>query len=304
MLVSSEEMLQRLPPVQSAFPYRVGIIGGGRAGGALAAAIPSVLAWIVARSPSKRTERRQQLPSVPIVGTLSEIAVLPDIVVVAVPDRAIAEAATALARHFGEALSGKIVLHLSGARLASELAAVEMFGAGTASAHPFTMIPTPEPSWLFGAVWGIEGNAAVLPVVEQLVRHAGGIPYRLHRITAEQKAIYHLTAVLASNVVTESIRTAMQAAETVGIPPALFLPPILRATLENALGAIASHQTPERTGPVVRADVETIERHLAALQPYPMLLRQYVFFALAMAQDTLHEDALLRVLVRYIPQPM
>jgi predicted short-subunit dehydrogenase-like oxidoreductase (DUF2520 family) len=299
MLRSSEEMLQPLPLKRAPFRYRVGIVGGGRVGGALAQAISPALAWIVVRSPWQRAALRDQLPATPIVGTLDEIVQLPDIVVLAVPDRAIAAVAAEIARRFSGELSGRVVVHLAGALLASELAAVESFGALVASAHPFTMIPSPHPSWLYGVVWGIEGSADALPAVEELVRQTGGIPYRLDAMTADRKALYHLSAVFASNVVTEVIRSAVEVAQAAGIPPALFLPPILRATIENASLAIASGEPIPRTGPVARADVETIERHLIALQREPGLQQQYCLLLSALAQAAGVELQLLPLLRRF-----
>ncbi len=296
---SSEALLQQLPAQRAKFPYRVGIIGGGRAGGALAQAVAPVVSWIVARSPEQRAQLRDALPHTPIVGTLEEIERLPEVVVIAVSDRAIATLALAIARRFTSSLSGTIVVHLSGVHLAQEVAVVEQFGGLAASAHPFTMIPTPDPTWLFGAVWGIEGNREALPVVEHFVREAGGVPYLLGDITADQKALYHVAAVLASNVVTDAIRAAVEAADAAGIPPALFLPPILRATMENAIGALRAGQPIARTGPIQRADVETIERHLVALGRHRALQRYYCLCAQAMGGDAAGQTELVEILERF-----
>lgn len=279
--MSSVDMLQRLPSV-GVLPFRIGIIGGGRVGGAIAGALEPHLAWMVVRSPWRRRDLRRMLPRAPMVGTIEEIAVLPEMMILAVPDRVISTLARELAEHFSDRLRGTIVVHLAGALLASELSSIEVFGGKAVAAHPFTVVPEPHPAWLYGAVWGIEGNQAALPHVEQLIRALGGRPFYLGTIDADRKALYHLAAVLASNIPTTAISAAAEVAQAAGIPPELFLPPILRATVESAVMSLQRGNPPARTGPLARGDTETVSRHFAALTAYPDLRRQYELFIAAM----------------------
>ncbi|MCS7000281.1 MAG: DUF2520 domain-containing protein [Bacteroidota bacterium] len=278
------ENFQQIPS-GTHLPFRVGIVGGGRLGGALARALEPYLAWVVTRSPARRAFLRSVLQGAALVGSLKEIAVLPPVVIIAVPDRAIIPVAEECARQFAGQLEGKVVIHLAGSLLAQVLEPVQQFGALIAAAHPFTVVPEPHPGWIYGAVWGIEGDYRAFDRTERLVVATGGIPYRLGSMNAERKALYHVAAVLASNVTTHAIAAAVQAAEAAGIPPAVFLPPILRATVESATSALLQGQPVQRTGPLVRGDDETIERHLRALEQYPLLLAQYKAFLAAMLHD-------------------
>ncbi|MCX7929944.1 MAG: F420-dependent NADP oxidoreductase, partial [Chlorobi bacterium] len=219
------EFVQNVP-CSAPLAFRIGIIGAGRVGGALARALSSHLAWIVARSPWRRAELRQFLQQTPIVGSLDEIAVAADVIIISVPDRAISAIAGELARCFSDQLEGKVLVHLSGALTATELAAAAAFGALAISAHPFTMVPTSDPAWLYGAMWGIEGNPRAFPFIEAIVHAVGGTPYVLGPTDAKRKALYHAAAVLASNVTTEVVALAQEVARLAGIPPERFLPPI------------------------------------------------------------------------------
>lgn len=279
--MSSVEMLQQMP-LTSLLPFRIGIIGGGRVGGAIARALEPHVAWMVVRSPWQRRDLRRVLLHAPMVGTIEEIAVLPELIILAVPDRMISTLSRELTKHFSDRLRGIIVVHLAGALLASELSSVELFGGKAVAAHPFTIVPEPHPSWLYGAAWGIEGDDTALSHVEQLIWALGGIPYRLGAIDAERKALYHLAAVLASNVPITAINSAAEVANAAGIPAEMFLPPILRAVVESAVSSFQRGQPLVRTGPIARGDTETVARHLAALVAWPALRRQYELFIAAM----------------------
>lgn len=266
-------------------PFRVGIVGAGRVGGAIARALERHVVWIVARSPERRRWLRSVLPQVPLLGSVDEIPRLPEVVLLTVPDRAIEAVAQHVARRFVEHLSGSVVVHMAGALTTDVLEPIERFGGAVAAAHPFTMVPEPHPAWLYGVVWGIETAEQTLPVVEQLVRATGGVPYALGAMSAERKALYHAVAVLASNVITGAIASAVELAQRVPVPPSLFLPPILRATLESALTAVQSGTPLQRTGPLVRGDWETVERQLHALRSAPQLRREYAAFILALVEQ-------------------
>lgn len=266
-------------------PFRIGIIGAGRVAGALVQAYEPCVAWVVARSPQRRAGIRQFVRSVPIIGTLREIVTFPEVILLAVSDRAIECVAAELVQQAGHMLEDRLVVHLSGAFTRQLLAPVERMGGKSAVAHPFTMVPEPHPAWLYGATWGIEAEQEVVSILNALVYAGGGVPFYLGaRVTPERKALYHATAVLASNVVTAAIGTALECAHKAMIPPALFLPPILRATLESAVISLLNGALPPLTGPFARNDWTTIHAHLSALSGHQNLLRQYCLFALAILE--------------------
>jgi len=115
---------------------------------------------------------------------------------------------------------------------------------------------------LRGAWAAVEGDPRAVETAERLATDIGLHPFRLR---AEHKTLYHAGAVFASNyfVVVEAI--AQQLFERVGLDQHdawAALAPLVRGTFENLT---RSGPAEALTGPVVRGDVATLERHLAAL---------------------------------------
>ncbi|MCX7930613.1 MAG: DUF2520 domain-containing protein, partial [Chlorobi bacterium] len=107
---------------------------------------------------------------------------------------------------------------------------------------------------------------------------------------AKRKALYHAAAVLASNVTTEVVALAQEVARLAGIPPERFLPPILRATVDNAVSALVSGMPIARTGPASRGDNQTLQRHLAALALFPELAERYRLLISALLVSDVRSD--------------
>jgi predicted short-subunit dehydrogenase-like oxidoreductase (DUF2520 family) len=70
------------------------------------------------------------------------------------------------------------------------------------------------------------------------------------------RSLYHAGAAIASNFLVALYRAAAQLTETAGAPPEALVP-LMRQTIENGF---------ELTGPIARGDLETVERHIAALR--------------------------------------
>lgn len=168
----------------------------------------------------------------------------PDLVLLCVPDRAIAEVAASVER-------GPWVAHVSGATPLAVLAPhTRRFGL-----HPlqtFTLRRGPEQ--LDGA-WGAvtaeteEAAAAATWLAETL----GLRPFAL---ADERRAAYHAGAAIASNYLVTLRHAAGALLESAGAPPEALDPLMLR-TIENSF---------ELTGPIERGDWETVDRHLQAIR--------------------------------------
>lgn len=193
-----------------------------------------------------------------------------DVVILAVKDSAIAEVATMLC---GTGLITKrhVLLHCSGALPAGDVlgeVADKVGGIGTL--HPLRAItPTNavgEAAGLRGTVFGIEGDATAQQVTRRLVTAMGGAALPLER---EQMAAYHAAAAMASNYVVALVDAAAQALVAAGMPmdqAVAALVPLAQGALAN----VAEHGAKRGlTGPIRRGDVQTVERHLAALSVRP-----------------------------------
>lgn len=212
----------------------VRVIGAGRAGGSLLGALVAV-GWRSAGALGR---------SDPVVDAASGV----DLLVIATPDAAIAEVASAVRPE-----PGTVIAHLAGSLGLGVLASHPR----RAALHPLVAMPTPEVGAArlrSGAWFAVAGDRLVVRVVEDL----GG---RWFEVDDEHRALYHAAAVIASNHLVALLGQAQRVAARAGVPLDAYLD-LVRSTVQNVaeLGPAAA-----LTGPAARGDRETIERHLAAL---------------------------------------
>ncbi len=198
-----------------------------------------------------------------------------DVVILAVKDAAIAEVAAVLCGT-GLITTRHVLLHCSGALPAGEVlgeVADKVGGIGTL--HPLRAIAASGDAGeasLRGAVFGIEGDATAQQVARRLVTAMGGAALPLAR---EQMAAYHAAAAMASNYVVALLDAAAQALAASGMPvdqAVAALVPLAQGALAN----VAEHGARRGlTGPIRRGDVQTVERHLAALAVRPETAELY-----------------------------
>jgi predicted short-subunit dehydrogenase-like oxidoreductase (DUF2520 family) len=227
---------------------RCAIVGAGRLGRALAAALreagldvagPHGRGWSPATASAGAAADAD--------GAVGEAGASIDVVLLCVPDDAIPEAAAAIA-------PGPLVGHCSGSRTLDALAPHAGF-----SLHPLMSVPAEGPARLAGAF------AAVAGADEHAEAVATALAFRLGlapvAVADADRAAYHAAASIASNFLVTLEAAAERLAASAGVKRAALVP-LVRATVENwaTLG-------PERalTGPLVRGDEATVERQRAAL---------------------------------------
>ena len=167
-----------------------------------------------------------------------------ELVLICVPDRAIAEVAAAIG-------TGPWVAHVSGATPLAALAPhTRRFGL-----HPlqtFTRARGAEQlDGAFAAVTAENDEARELGF--ELARLLGLQPFAL---AEEQRDAYHAGAAIASNYLVTLRRAAGSLLEAAGAPPEA-LDPLMRGTIENGF---------ELTGPIARGDWATVEAHRSAIR--------------------------------------
>jgi predicted short-subunit dehydrogenase-like oxidoreductase (DUF2520 family) len=207
---------------------RVAVIGDGRLGPALAAALRE--AGLGVDGPLGRGARAEGA----------------DVVLLCVPDREIAAAAAAIA-------PGPLVGHCSGATTLTPLAGHEAF-----SLHPL-MTVTGRGAPLRGAGAAIAGSTSRALDGARALADALG----LHAVVVDDddRAAYHAAASLASNFLVALEGAAEELAATAGVGRELLVP-LVRATVDNwaADGAPAA-----LTGPIARGDEQTVALQRAAI---------------------------------------
>ena len=200
----------------------VHVIGTGRAGGAIRARlIERGLAVTDGRVPDPAAE----------------------LVVLCVPDAAIAEVAAAVP-------VGPWIAHVSGV---TRLAALDPHERRF-SVHPLqTLTRERGPEQLDGA-WGAvsgesdDARARALWLAETL----GLRPFE---VADDDRTLYHAAAVIGGNFLVTLHRVATRLLAEVGAPPEAIVP-LMARTIENGF---------DLTGPIARGDWATVDAHLAAL---------------------------------------
>jgi predicted short-subunit dehydrogenase-like oxidoreductase (DUF2520 family) len=244
--------------VLDASEWAFALVGPGRAGTTLAVALSRSGARAVAvagRSPDAPSVRRAAellgVPAAPVGDAARDV----DLVLLGVPDAAIAETGLAVAPGLRP---GALVLHLSGACTLDELHKLHVArpDVRVGSLHPLQSLPSVEVGIdrLPGSWCAVDGPA----VVEELATLVGLRPFR---VGSDRRATYHAAATIASNHLVALLGQAYRVADAAGVPAKALLP-LVRATLDNV-----DELGPERalTGPVARGDVDTVRRHLDAL---------------------------------------
>jgi predicted short-subunit dehydrogenase-like oxidoreductase (DUF2520 family) len=225
---------------------RVAVIGAGRLGTALAAALRE--AGVEVEGPLGRGERP---------GTARAV-------ILSVPDGEIHAAAEVAAG------TAPLVGHTSGATPLTALAAAEEAGAAPFGFHPlqtFTEPPSADPEGAGAAFAG--AGCAVAGSTREALTFALGLARRLgmtpFEIDDEGRAAYHAAASMASNFLVTLQAAAERVAAGAGLDAddaRALLMPLVRQTVENvaALG-------PEEalTGPIARGDEATVEAQRATI---------------------------------------
>ena len=160
-------------------------------------------------------------------------------------------------------IEGKCLVHCSGAMSSMIFSGISEKGARGCSVHPICAVSDKFTGYqdLSKAYFTIEGKDVA--DVEELVRSCGN---SVEVISAEDKVKYHAAAVYASNLVAGLYDVATGLLKECGLSEkfaAHALQPLFMGNAENitARGAVDA-----LTGPVERADVITVEKHLAALE--------------------------------------
>jgi predicted short-subunit dehydrogenase-like oxidoreductase (DUF2520 family) len=259
-------------------PWDVAVVGAGRVGTALGVLLARAGHRIVGASGREPSRQRvaMYLPGVPFLSA-DEVARNADVVLVAVPDDAIAPVVSGLVD--AHALrAGAWVVHLSGAARIGVMAPARAAGARPLGFHPLQTFPDVDRALtrLDGCVVAVTAeDDDGSEVGERLARDIGAAPFRL---ADELRPLYHAAAVFASNYVVATSALAVRLLAEAGVPDAVAaMAPLQRATLENVhdLGPAAA-----LTGPAVRGDAGTIAGNLDALASHaPDAVAPYVAMA-------------------------
>src|SRR5215470_10800187 len=242
---------------------RVGVVGAGRAGTALAAALRRAGHEVVAASAVSDASLRRIRRDLPgtVISQPAEVVATADLVLLTVPDDVLPGLVAGLAAT-GADLNGRLVAHASGRHGLAVLDPAVRAGALPLALHPvMTFTGRPDDiDRLAGISFGVTAPEPLRPVAEALVIEMGGEPVL---IAEEHRDLYHAALAGAANHLVTLVTQAEDLLRAAGVPdPARLLGPLLSASLDNALRLGDAGLT----GPVARGDAQTVAAHVAALE--------------------------------------
>ena len=245
----------------------VAIVGPGRVGQALGKLLASAGVGIRFVAARRRGAARRAVRfigrGVPVALDSQHLAEA-SVVLLTTADAALEHVARHLAA-LGRDWSGKVVLHTCGSLPSTVLQPLRRRGAAIGSLHPFQTIPNPAAGVrnLKGCFWGIEGDAAARKVATKWVRALGGVAFR---IRASQKTLYHAAAFLVCPTLVTLMDRSARLLRQAGVPAGIVRPMLGQFVEETVRNFVRLGGRRALTGPVVRGDWLTIQRHLRALR--------------------------------------
>ena len=259
---------------------KIGVIGAGRVGAVLGAALRKAGYRVVAAaavSAASRDRAERLLPGTELLPA-DEVARRADLVLLAVPDDALAGLVTGLVE-MDAIRPGQVVAHTSGAHGVAVLEPVRARGAHPLALHPamtFTGTEADLDRLAAGVSFGVTATEETRAVAQRLVADLHGAP---EWIDEARRPLYHAALAHGANHLVTLVNEAMDRLRDAGVDdPARVLAPLLDAALDNTLrlGDAAL------TGPVARGDAGTVAKHLATLDavapesvaPYLVLARR------------------------------
>lgn len=218
-----------------------------------------VAAGVQTDSLNKQREGMEPFPLV--TDDWAYLAKISELIFITTPDDHIGGVASFLERKAD--LKGKTLIHTSGVHSSAELGSAAEYSV--LSLHPMQALA----DWRLAVValpkayFFYEGNPGGLKVGQEIISRlqAKGIA-----IIPEKKPLYHMAAVIFSNFLVSLLHFGSSIQREAGIVKEEGLQaawPLVEGTIDNIkkLGPVDS-----LTGPIARGDIETVKKHLAALQ--------------------------------------
>lgn len=246
-------------------PPVLGIVGAGAVGTALGVAL-SRAGWpvhaVASRDAGRREAFRKQVEGARAFAEATALIEEVELIVLAVPDDAVAYLAASLRMYSGQAM-----VHTSGALGAEVLAPAMAAGTQIGAFHPLVAFADTERAVaaLHGATVAVEGDDQLAALLGRMAEAIGATPVRL---AAGSKTAYHAAAVLAAGGFVALLDAIAELGRVAGLDEAGSLAiygPLIEQTLGNAR-ALGIRDA--LTGPITRGDRGTLEAHLATLRAH------------------------------------
>lgn len=257
---------------------KIGIIGAGRVGCALAIALKKkghIISGVYSKGATSANYLIDRL-KLELPNDIKETVINSEVVFITTSDAAIRCISEKVANEVpGKELSEKVFFHCSGALNSDEIKLLEQRGAYIASLHPIQTFADKNSGWkaLKDIYFGFEGSSVAKTYAEEIVK---ALDSSILIIDKEAKVLYHTAACILSNYLVTLSFMAEGLFKKIGLNPEEGLKafmPLMEKSISNikengSLGAL--------TGPISRGDYVVVEQHLKALAANsPELLDAY-----------------------------
>lgn len=254
------------------------IIGAGRVGGALARALFRK-GYSVDMILSASVESARRVASVTDAGygTGYNIPETSSVVLIAVPDRMLESVTASL-----KIKKDTVVLHTAGSYGLEVFPADHKFSAGVL--YPMQTFSEEREPDITSVPFFAEGeNQESINVISELANCLSG---RLFMMDTPGRRYLHLAAVFACNFVNHMLDAAGEIANDAGVDVTVF-ESLVRETVEKAftIGPGAA-----QTGPAVRNDTITIEKHMKLLSEREMVAEVYDVVTRSIIERNIKKD--------------
>ncbi|MFC4563871.1 Rossmann-like and DUF2520 domain-containing protein [Nocardiopsis mangrovi] len=255
----------------------IGVIGPGRVGSVLGAALERAGHRVVAAaavSDASRERVAERLPHATLLEPADVVEAV-DLVLLTVPDDALAPLVRGLV-DTGTPVAGTFLAHTSGSHGHGVLAPATAAGALPLALHPVMTFTGRDEDLdrLTNASFGVTAPDVLRPIAEALVVEMGAEPVW---IAEEHRTLYHAALAGGANHMVTLVAESAALLTRAGVDdPGRMLAPLLGAALDNALRLGMDGLS----GPVLRGDTETVAGHIAELRAHsPESVPAYVALA-------------------------
>jgi predicted short-subunit dehydrogenase-like oxidoreductase (DUF2520 family) len=240
----------------------IGIIGAGRVGSALARLFckeGQLISTVVDSDIEKARLCLKDCDGGMSASDIEELNPETTVLFISVPDDKIVEVGRVLIA--SDVLRpGMVIAHTSGFQPADVLQPVRREEVSVCSFHPCFSFTDDFQGDLEGVHIALEGDAEGCRRLSKLAESIGGKPFLLSK---EKKPLYHVACTMASNYVValmHLVQTALRGSD--GDEGFHRMLPLVRGTIENIERAGVERAL---TGPILRGDAWTVQKHLGAL---------------------------------------
>lgn len=245
---------------------KIGFIGAGKVGKTLGQYFIKKqldIGGYYSKSTHSAMDGAQKTNSV-VYSTIEELINQVDIIFITTPDDSIIQVVGQMLKT-NQINKEHTIIHTSGVHTTGVFEELMIFGCGFYSIHPLQSFADSDQALksIDRTYFTVEGNGVHLCKITEMFQRLNN-PYSI--IEKNQKELYHAGACVISNFLVTLMNIGFEFIETSGFPKEniyLAFAPLIYSTLDNI-----KEKGPNQslTGPISRGDIETIKKHLHAIE--------------------------------------